>query len=124
MRTDALADDFTYGVVVGTGVGAPTINDYQLGTIISHGSGAGELQYSAVTWGAPASDATTSQMTITRNFANASGGDITVNEIGLYMKSYDGANRYFCVIRDKIDGGITVPDGQTLTINYRLQATI
>ena len=123
--SNAGAGVVTYGPVVGTGAVAPTINDYHLGTIIAHGVGAGQLQYSAVTFGAPASDATTSQFTITRNFANGSGGAITVNEIGLYIQGYrDPTTYYFMAIRDVIGGGILVPNGQTLTVNYRLQAVI
>lgn len=112
-----------FGIVVGTGAVAPTINDYVLGTLIAHGVGAGQLQYSAHTFGAPASDATTSQLTITRNFANGSGGAINVNEVGLYCRAYDGNERFFCIIRD-VTGGIAVPDGQTLTVNYRPQAVV
>ncbi len=115
----------TYGIVVGTGAVAPTINNYALGVLIAHGVAAGQLQYSAVTFGAPASDATTSQFTITRNFANASGGLITPTEIGLYVKAYlFNVTYYFMIIRDVIAGGIAVPNGQTLTVNYRLQAVI
>ncbi len=132
--TDALAGDVTFGIVVGTGAVAPTISDYVLGALIAHGVGVGQLQYSIGTWGAPASDATTSQFTITRNFANASGAGITVNEIGLYVKAPSGAPwqassgdntiRYFMTIRDVIAGGILVGNGQTLTINYRPQCVI
>jgi hypothetical protein len=121
---DGGAGIITHGIVVGTGVVAPTINDYQLGTIILHDAApptAGRLQYGIVTFGAPASDATTSQFTITRNFANASGGLITVTEIGLYVKGY---KFNFMTIRDVIGGGIAVPNGQTLTVNYRPQAVI
>jgi len=120
----------SFGPVVGTDDGTLVplnIDNYRLGNIILHDAApptAGQLQYGAVTFGAPASDATTSQFTITRNFANASGGAITVNEIGLYVIGYDGSNRYFMTIRDVIGGGIPVPNGQTLTVNYRLQAVI
>ncbi|GAJ04001.1 unnamed protein product, partial [marine sediment metagenome] len=31
---------------------------------------------------------------------------------------------YFMIIRDVIDDGINVPDGQTLTVNYREQAVV
>jgi len=121
----APAGDITHGPVVGTGNTAPTINDYALETPIAHGVAAGQLQYGAVTFGAPASDATTSQFTITRNFANGSGGAITVNEIGLYGKGYKYVtDYYFMTIRDVIGGGILVPNGQTLTVNYRPQAVI
>jgi len=118
------AGDVTFGTVVGTGNTAPVITNYVMETLIAHGVGGGQLQYSVVTFGAPASDATTSQLTITRNFANGSGGAITVNEIGLYARVFDGAARYIMLIRDVIGGGIAVPNGQTLTTNYRPQATI
>ncbi len=123
----AAAGDVTHGIIVGTGDTAPTINDYALQTPIAHGSGAAELEYSAVTIAAPASGTNVSQFTITRDFSNAAaGGAITVNEIGLYVKGYDIEDNtyYFMIIRDKIDGGIAVPDGQTLTVNYREQAAI
>ncbi len=118
----------TYGIVVGTGNTAPDITDYHLETLILHDAApptAGRMQYSATTFGAPSSDATTSQFTITRNFANASGGAITVNEVGLYVKHNVYTNSYyFMTIRDVIAGGIAVPNGQTLTINYRPQAVV
>ena len=126
-RSSAPAGTVTYGIIVGTGTTAPTIDDYAIETLIDHDAApptAGALQYGAVAFGAPSSDATTSQFTITRNFANASGGAITVNEIALYVEGYDTAVRYFMTIRDVIGGGIAVPDGQTLTINYRPQAAV
>uniref|UniRef100_A0A6M3M117 Uncharacterized protein n=1 Tax=viral metagenome TaxID=1070528 RepID=A0A6M3M117_9ZZZZ len=124
---DGGAGIVTLGIIVGTGNTAPTITDHVIETPIAHGVGAGQLQYGAVTYGAPASDATTSQFTITRDFANGSGGLITINEIGLYVEGYDGAGAAiydFMTIRDVIGGGVPVPNGQTLTINYRPQATV
>jgi hypothetical protein len=123
--SDAASGDVNYGIMVGTGINPVTISDYKLQTPVAHGAGAGQLQYSAMTFGAPASDATTSQFTLTRNFANASGGTITVTEVGLYVKGYKYNNTYyFMILRDVIGGGIAVPNGQTLTVNYRIQAVI
>ncbi len=122
----AAAGTVTFGITVGTSNVAPTIADYVLGTPIAHGVGAGQLQYSIVSFGAPAADAATSQVTITRNFANGSGGAITVEEVGLYCRALDivgPAARYFMIIRD-VTGGIVIPDGQTLTVNYRPQAVV
>ena len=115
----------THGIIVGTGTTAPAISDYKIETAIAHGTAAGQLQYSAVTFGAPASDATTSQFTITRDFANASGASIIVNEIGLYVKgNLLTTTYYFMTIRDVITGGMAVPNSQTLTVNYRPQAVV
>ena len=114
------------GILVGAGTNAPTINDYTIQTLIPHGTGPGQLQYSAVTFGAPSSDATTSQFTVTRNFANGSGAQVTVYELTLVVQSYADSyiQYYHMVIRDVIPGGIAVPNGQTLTVNYRIQVTI
>ena len=121
----AASNDPTYGIVVGIGTTAVTITDYALETPIAHGTGSGQLQYGGVSFGAPSANITTSQLTITRNFANNSGGSITVNEIALYCQcnTYGGLCRYM-IIRDVIAGGIVVANGQTLTVNYRPQAAI
>jgi hypothetical protein len=108
-----------YGVVIGTGTTAPDINDYQMESLIEHGTGVGQMECSAVTFGAPATDGTTSQFTVTRDFANNSGGVITVREIGLYVR---GSTSYYLGIRDAVN--IAVPDGETLTVNYRIQGVI
>lgn len=128
---DAAATDEDKGIIVGSGTTAPTIDDYKMETPIAHGSGATELEYSAVIWGTPTADATTSTFTITRDFTNAAaGGAITVNEIGLYVRAigldFEDANKdyYFLIIRDVISGGISVDDGQTLTVNYREQVMV
>lgn len=110
----------THGIIIGTGNTAPVISNYVIETIIPHAT----MNYGACTYGAPAADATTSQCTITRNFANVSGGGVTVNEAALYCRAYDGAARYFMIIRDVIVGGILVPNGQTLTLNYRPQVVV
>jgi len=128
---NALTGDATFGIVAGTGNTAPTIVDYALQTQVAHGVGASQLQYGNVAYGLPASDATTSSFTITRNFANASGNPITVNEIGLYVKAQEGRfdagarqTRIFMTIRDVLAGGIAVPNGETLTVNYRFQCVV
>jgi hypothetical protein len=48
-----------------------------------------------------------------------------VNEIGLYAKGFIyNTTYYFMTLRDVIGGGIAVPNGQTLTLNFRIQASI
>lgn len=115
----------TLGIIIGSGTTAPTIDDYAIETLIAHGTSSNQLQYSTVTFGAPSSSATISQFTITRNFANASGDNVAVYEIALYVKAYKYTDTYyFMTIRDTISGGINVPNGDTLTINYRPQVAI
>lgn len=112
------------GIVVGTGTTTPTIDDYRLETQIAHGTGPGMLQYSAVTFGAPSTDGSVSQFTVTRDFANNSGSSVTVYEAGLYCYGFPGTAAYFCVVRDVITAGIVVNNGETLTLNYRIQAVL
>jgi len=123
LKANAGSGNASFSIQVGTGTNAVSINDTALQTLIAHGTGTGQLQYSAVTFGATACDASKCECTITRDFANGSGGDITVNELGLVLYMYDGSGRYFLVARDVVSGGITVPNGQTLTVNYKIRAT-
>jgi len=125
MACNAPINNDDYGILVGSGATSPTLADYALETLIVHGTGSGQLQYSAVTFGAPSSDATTSQFTITRDFANGSGTDVVVREIGLAVRAYTApyVDTYHLLIRDVISA-ITVPNGQTLTVNYRIQTVV
>jgi hypothetical protein len=136
----AVANTDSYGIVVGNGATPPTINNNALENKISHGAGAGQLQYGGVAFGLPTSNLTSSHFTVTRDFANASGNTIVVYEIGLYVKgdmpvmqpgstnrgndSYRPTVSYFCTIRDVILAGISILNGETLTVNYRQQCEI
>jgi len=134
-QSTAAANDDSYGSVVGTGNTPPTIDDFALPTKVANGVGAGQLQYGGVTFGLPTSNLTISHFTVTRNFANASGNPIAIYEIGLYVKGDNplpwlenrGSRslRYnFCTIRDVIVAGISILNGETLTVNYRQQCVI
>ena len=123
----ALSGDVTSGSVVGSGTNAEAITDYALQTLITHGTTSGKLQYSAVTFGAPTTDATTSYMTVTRIFTNGSSGNVSVNEIGLYSYFYNNDTSvgwYFCLVRDKLDSTIVLSSGQNMTLNYVLKIVI
>lgn len=121
IRTDAGASTSGYGIQVGTGTGAESINDTALGTQISHGTSAGNLQYGAMTYGAPSTTATTTTFRLTRVFTNGSGGTVTVQEIGLVCNG-NSTNR-FLLIRD-LTGAVAVTNGAQLTVNYDLTTTI
>lgn len=134
-QSTAVANDDSFGIVVGTGNTPPVINDYAMQTKVANGIGAGQLQYGGVTFGLPTSNVSTSHFTVTRNFANASGNPITIYEIGLYVKGDNplpwmgtrgnSSFRYnFCTIRDVISAGIMILNGETLTINYRQQCVV
>jgi len=127
---DAPINNVDYGIIIGSGTLGPTIDDYAIQAIIPDA----DMEYSAVTFGAPAADPFISQFTITRNFANRSGAPQTVNEIALYVRARDGTwrsswmvtgtFRYYMTIRDVLSPGIVVDAGLTLTVNYRPQVVV
>ncbi len=112
------------GILVGRGTTDPNISDFRMEDLIVHGGLADQLGYSDMAVGFPGINVNISQITLTRSFANSSGANITVNEIGCAVRANDrdNNNREILILRDIISGGIAVPDGDTLTINYRLQA--
>ena len=116
----------TYGIVVGTGTAAEDNADYALQTQIAHGSGAGQLEYGGQQETDPAIVGPNVDLLLTRNFVNASGDSITVEEIGLYVRIYDEelipAARYFLFLRDLETQAVA--NGQTLTVIYTLRTTV
>lgn len=111
-----------YGIMVGTGTNAVTMGDYALQTQIAHGNGASQLYHEAVTFGIPATSGYTRYFDFWRSFANNSGGDITVNEIGLYIYP-TSQSYYYMYLRDVLSSGITLSNGQALTVKYRITIT-
>lgn len=119
------------GIIVGLSSNAVTINDYKLNTRILHGLTANQLQYSAVTFGAPVVSGSSCYFTVTRNFVNGCGSTVTIEEAGL-MGAYASSNTisaiswrdyYFLIARDTT-GSIAINNGQTLTFNYIVQASL
>ena len=118
---NAAANEATHGLLVGTSNTGVSISDYKIGTLIAHGINAGQLQYSACVLGAPTWDATSNYFIITRVWTNGSGGNITINEVALCVSSYYGK---FCYARDVLVSPVTLTNGQNLTINYTIKATL
>ena len=116
---NAAAAAITNGIVIGTDNTPVAVNQTKLVAIIAHAT----MNYSAMVFAAPGNDASISQFRMTRDFTNVSGIGQTVQEVGLYVIGWDAVDRYFMTIRD-VTGGIAVPNGQTLTINYQIQTTV
>lgn len=123
-RCDAGVGDATYGIVVGTNAGgSPEDNeDYALDTKIANGAGAGQLQYQSMNFFVPAVDGANVDFDMSRAFANASGGTITVKEIGLICKQLTNVV-YHLLLRDVVADN-DVDDGFTLTVAYTLRTTV
>ena len=126
LRCDAAAADATNGVVVGTGTTAVSISDTALGTIIANGSGAGQLNYLAVTFGAPSVSGSSCSFTVQRIANNGSGASITVTEIGIYCKAANlgGTVIYLLTIRDVLASSLAVPNGGAITVTYTIKVTV
>jgi hypothetical protein len=97
---------------------------------IAHGRGSGQLEYGGcellnVNFVNP-----NGQFTIRRYFTNASGGSITVNEVGIYSTGCHSfspsplGSWVFLVARDLVSPGVTVNDGEILRVTYVVQITV
>jgi hypothetical protein len=113
----------THGVRVGTGTNAVAISDYALQTPIAEGTGAGQLTHGATSVGSPTTVGSSRQFTIARTFTNNSGASITVNEVGLYVETYDGtAYRYYMIERTLLT--FAIANGASATVTYTIKVTV
>lgn len=118
-----VAGDDNMGIVVGTGTTPVDIEDYAMVSQVAHGSGAGQLSYIAQVNTSPTVDATSSYFTLTRQFLNVSGGDITIGEIGLYGYIDAVPTAYYgCFVRDVLATPRLVPDGGAMTVVYTFKS--
>lgn len=108
------------GIVPGTGSNAVTISDYKLQTPITHGNGAGNLNFQAQTYPtAPTVSGSSKYFTVQRIFQNNSGGDITVNEYGIV-----NTNSADLFLLDRTLDTFTIGNGSTGTIRYTIKVTV
>lgn len=116
------------GIVVGTSATAVAPSQTKLVAPIAHGTAAGELEY----FGMLVSDeadfnvdtgADEAYFEIERIFRNASGGSVTIEEVGINTLGTNWPsfteNPVFCILRDT--DTIVVADGEYLKIKYRIK---
>jgi hypothetical protein len=113
-----------YGIVIGADPTAVTATQNKLFGVISHGSGTGQLNYSAMTFYTSTAITGGYQFEIKRQFTNSTTNTIYVKEVGLYG-SWDTTNR-ICYARDVLDSSgaainIGVTAGQTIEVRYTFQ---
>ncbi|MCL7393200.1 MAG: hypothetical protein LZ162_06205 [Thaumarchaeota archaeon] len=126
MALKAPDDDSSYGIVVGSGTTPVNLNSYALASPISHGTGAGQLDYDAVTLEDLGLDTSVSppvyRLRISRGFKNLSGGDVNINEVGLIARNYwkhrDALQNdvKFLIARDVLPSTYTVPNGGSAVV--------
>ncbi len=120
LRSDAAVGDITKGIVVGTSSTAVAVSDYKLGTIVSHGTGSGQLSYGAMeVLTSYTTSGSNSYFEVRRAITNNSGADITTEEIGYYgfYSSYS-----FCI--DRTIYNKTITNGNGIVITYKFQVTV
>lgn len=112
----ALAGDLTKGIVVGSGSTAVIDDDYKLGTIITHGSGAGQLVYDAESFLPLATVGNTVTITTARMVGNSSANPVVIYEIGLYLMGLIT----IMLLRDVISPSVTLNAGESALIAYKI----
>jgi hypothetical protein len=126
---NAADNDDSYGIVVGSGSTPVSPTDYSLASKISHGTGAGQLDYDVHTVTTSYSS-TSSYVEISRVFVNKSNSDVIVREVGLMARNYwkdFGAVRNdvkFLIARDVLPTPVIVKPLGSLTVRYRISLSL
>lgn len=114
----------TYGLVLGTGSTAVTADDYGLEALITDGNGAGQFDHQITNVRLPSSISGGERITIDRQADNLSGGEITVNEMAVYVWCRTSGTDYVCILRDIVSPGEAIPDGESRVFKYHLDFTV
>jgi len=120
----AAGDDI--GIVVGSGNTPVTPQDDALVTKVVHGSAAGELEYGGCEVLPPTFADPNGAMLIRRYFTNVSGGNVTIEEVGIYSPGYCHITilYFFCICRDVVAPAVVVADTELLMATYTVQITV
>ena len=128
----AAAGSTVNGIVVGTNDGAFSAEAYELGALIAHGTGPGQMSYGAQNLPTSDYDATADNekwtITHTRIFNNNSGAAIEVKEVGLiwgtssptYAARWAVAFARFLDERSILNPTVNVPSGAQFTVWYEI----
>jgi hypothetical protein len=123
-------DNDLYGIQVGTGTTPVNLNQTALASKITHGTGAGQLDYDPVSADDLGVDTSVSppvyRLRLIRIFKNLSGADITIREVGLAVTQpyASSARYYFLVARDVLPTGYTVPNGGSATVAITIEVVL
>lgn len=122
--TGGTAGVTTTGILAGTGSTPVAITNYAMETLIAHGTGAGQLQYStynlAIPWTVSGGDA---YFVSERTLTNGSGGNITINEVGYAVRSTTTSTQLFLIDRT-LPTPYTVNNGTGVIISYKWQVSV
>ena len=128
----AAAASSNNGIVVGTNDGAFSPEAYQLGALIAHGTGSGQMSYGAQGLPTADYDATVDSeawtITHTRILNNNSGAAIVVAEVGLIWGAgfssraarWINVSNQYLDERSVLNPTVNVPNGAQLTVTYEI----
>lgn len=117
------------GIMVGSGTAVESFEDYALQTKIANGTGAGQISYIQSEANSITYDAANKILknSLIRYFNNNSGGNVSVNEVGLVWHTYrpvsGSYDAYFLASRDLLAATVIVPNTGQLKVTYTIQLT-
>lgn len=112
------------GIRIGTSTVAVAIDQYALQAPIAQGTGAGQMEYQAMSYNWIGVVGTVCSFEAERVVVNNSGATIYVREAGLYMTAYQypTAGITMCAARDLISED--VPSGGSVTVTYTIRIVL
>jgi len=113
-RMNAVAQT-TFGILIGTGNTAVTMADNALETQLTT-----DIAHNTVSFAVENPDAATWRVAIGRGFVNNTGAAVTIKEVAAY--GYMGGSFIGCMDRTLYE--VTFEAGETLTLTYRITATL
>ena len=119
-----IVNNSDYGIQAGTGTQAVSFEGYGLWALITHGTGAGQMNHAAhaaVVQNYVAGTKTWT-LTLSRALTNLSGSTITIGETGLTQMIGNGSP-FYQVCRDHLAATVPVNNTQVVTITYNISLT-
>lgn len=112
-----------HGIVVGRDATAESFDDFELGNLVTDGTGPNQMEYLLMTksesW---VGGSSYYEATWTRGFDNvpATPAAITIYEVGIV---YEVGSDQYLIARDIDAGGVAVPDGDRLFVEYEIRTS-
>jgi hypothetical protein len=127
-------NDSSYGIVVGSGTTGLALDQYNLASPISHGTGSGQLDYGPSDFTDLGLDTGVTppvyRFRLLRSFSNLSGAAISITEVGIVARSYwknaSGVanDAKYLVARDVLSTSYSIPNGGTATVTVTIEVEV
>jgi len=122
-RIDAAMGVTEYGIVVGTGSVAVTINDTKLGSVLAHGTGSNQLYHTPVFFEPLVVTPTEVYLMCRRHYFNNSVAVITITESGLICGGDGTTAGRILMVRDVFPSSIAIPIAGYAEVRYKIGIT-